>query len=254
MLYKYKYYYKYNMTKYTVLGTNKKDGFGAQYIANICCYIKCRNEGKLYKHIPYTSIDHNYDNNSNYPIQLNEFSGLKSDDLSNINDVDIEEIISGWQYPLTYNDNTDKYINEIREMYYSTCKPEPISCDVAIHIRRGDVSKSRNQQRFIELEYYSNIVEKLIHEHGENIKIIVFSQGKLDFQELSMYNHNITFMLNTNLLESFHSMVKAPIFVMGYSALSCCIALLSNNTVYYTHSNTWSKQCIPKKKEWIYIK
>jgi len=90
--------------------------------------------------------------------------------------------------------------------------------------------------------------------YGENIKIVVFSQGKLDdFQELSMYN-NITFMLNTNLLESFHSMVKAPIFVMGYSALSCCISLLSNNTIYYTHSKTWSKQCIPKKKEWIYIK
>ena len=88
-------------------------------------------------------------------------------------------------------------------------------------------------------------------EHSESKAIII---GKLDdFQELSMYN-NITFMLNTNLLESFHSMVKAPIFVMGYSALSCCIALLSNNTVYYTHSNTWLKQSIPKKKEWIYIK
>lgn len=242
------------MTKCIVLGTSKKDGFGAQYIANICCYIKCRTEGKLYKHIPYTSVDHNYDNNSNYPIQLNEFTGLKSDDLPNINDVDIEEIISGCQYPLKYTNNTDKYISEIREMYYSTFKPKPIQCDVAIHIRRNDVSNSKNQQRFIELKYYSNIIEQLIHDRGQNIKIVVFSEGKVDdFQELTIYN-NITFMLNTNLLEAFHSMVNAPIFVMGYSALSCCIALLSTNTIYYTHSKTWLTQCIPKKDEWKYIK
>lgn len=242
------------MTKYIVLGTSKKDGFGAQYIANICCYIKCRTEGKLYKHIPYTYIDHNYDNNDNYSKQLNDFTGLKSDNLSDIKDEDIEEIIIGWQYPLIYNNNTDKYIRELREMYDSTWKPEPIRCDVAIHIRRGDVSANINQQRFIKLKYYSNIINQLIYDHGENIKIVIFSEGNLDdFQELTIYN-NITLMLNTNLLEAFHSMVNAPIFVMGYSALSCCAALLSTNTIYYTHSETWSKQCIPKKNEWIYIK
>ena len=130
------------MTKYILLGTSKKDGFGAQYIANICCYIKCRTEGKLYKHIPYTYIDHNYDNNDNYSKQLNDFTGLKSDNLSDIKDEDIEEIIIGWQYPLIYNNNTDKYIRELREMYDSTWKPEPIPCDVAIHIRRGDIAKN----------------------------------------------------------------------------------------------------------------
>ena len=198
--------------KYIVLGTNKTDGFGAQYIANICCFIKCRSEGHFYKHVPYTIVDHNYDKNKEYPNQLNEFTGLKSDDLANIN-------------------------NE----------------DIAIHIRRGDVSTSKNTQRFIKLKYYSNIIDQLIREHGKNVKIIIFSEGNIDdFQELAMYN-NITFMLNTNLLEAVHTMVCAPIFVMGYSALSCCIALLSKNIVYYTHSETWSKQCIPKKKEWIYI-
>ena len=30
--------------------------------------------------------------------------------------------------------------------------------------------------------------------------------------------------------------------------------LWTNNIENYTHSNKWSKQCIPKKKEWIYIK
>ena len=77
--------------KYIVLGTNKTDGFGAQYIANICCFIKCRSEGHFYKHVPYTIVDHNYDKNKEYPNQLNEFTGLKSDDLANINNEDIEE-------------------------------------------------------------------------------------------------------------------------------------------------------------------
>ena len=38
-------------------------------------------------------------------------------------------------------------IDEMRRMYYSTWKPEPIKCDVAIHIRRGDVGRIDNHGR-----------------------------------------------------------------------------------------------------------
>ena len=88
---------------------------------------------------------------------------------------------------------------------------------------------------------------------GLNINIIVFSQGKEeDFKEISHYN-KITFKLNSDIMEAFHSMVCAPTFIMGYSALSCCAAILSENEIYYTTTKTWNKQCIPSLKGWIHV-
>lgn len=138
-------------------------------------------------------------------------------------------------------------------MYYSTNKPIPLQCDVAIHIRRGDVSSTRNSQRFIPIDYYKNVIDKIMKLKGVNMKIIVFSQGNIeDFEDIGHYN-NISFKLNSDIMEAFHSMVCAPIFVMGYSALSCCAAILSTNNIYYTTTKTHNKQCIPCLNLWINV-
>ena len=43
-----------------ILSNIKKDGFGAQYIACICCFVKARNVGNIYKHIPFSYVAHNF--------------------------------------------------------------------------------------------------------------------------------------------------------------------------------------------------
>lgn len=231
-----------------VLSTTKHDGFGARYIACICCFVKARNEGNIYKHIPFSDIQHNYNKDNKYSEKLNDFTGLKSDKFV---EGEYEEIHHKWQYPLIINEKLPLYLNEIRQMYYSSYKPTPLQCDVAIHIRRGDVSSTINSQRFIQIDYYKNIIDKIMKLKGVNINIIVFSQGKEDdFKEISHYN-NVTFKLNSDIMEAFHTMVCAPTFVMGYSALSCCAAILSANEVYYTTTETWKRQCIPMLKGWI---
>lgn len=225
----------------------KTDGFGAQYWANMTCIAYCRNNNFIYRHSNYIRIRH-FDRNTEkllLPNLLNEFTGLKSDEDDDINrEIDDKK---AWTFP--YSNNSDEWfspsiIQEIRKMYYSTSKPKIIECDVAIHIRRGDVQENNiNRTRFRPLSYYKNIIDKL-KQKNKNCKFAIFSEGKIeDFKEIQ--DENIEFHLNEDLLISFHSMVKANIFVMGYSCLSLCIAILNENTVIYMKN-----QFKPLKK-WI---
>lgn len=235
---------------------NKTLGFGAQYIGCICCFIYCRINDYLYHHSNFEQVDKrmnpelNNVSNKDYTNEINNFIGMQSD----ITDISNNKInINSWQFGLKKSDFKEEYLDELKKMYNSTPKPQPIECDIAIHIRRGDVSETKSHQRFQTIDYYKNILDRILKDFKTTPKIVVFSQGELeDFKELQGYD-NITFMLNTDILESFHTMVSAPIFIMGYSALSCCVALLSNNKIYYTTSKTWNRQCICCLDKWIKI-
>lgn len=232
-----------------VLTNIKKDGFGAQYIACITCYLFCRKHNIIYHHTDFTEIDH-YNGKTEYCKHLNTLTGLVSDKAV----YDSNEIeTSRWLIPLTVEDFKPEYLNEIRSLYYSTPKPSPIVCDIAIHIRRGDVSEQKNHQRFINVSYYKNIIDDICSKHftQSSPNIVIFSEGSIQDFELFSNMENVSLMLNTDICEAFHTMVTAPHFVMGYSALSCCAGILSTNNVYYTRSQTWVKQCIYRLKHWI---
>ena len=235
---------------------NHRLGFGAQYIGCICCFLYCRNNGYLYRHSEFNHIDKRMnpelDNivNKEYTNDLNKFIGMYSDDI----DDSISKInVNSWQFGLDKSCYKEEYLSELKKMYYSTENPTPIECDIAIHIRRGDVNVDKSTNRFQTVKYYKNILDNIVNEFKTPPKIVVFSQGnENDFIELKDYD-NITFMLNTDIKEAFHSMVCAPIFIMGYSALSCCAALLSDNKIYYTTSKVWNTQCICCLDKWIKI-
>lgn len=66
------------------------------------------------------------------------------DDISRLPEIKIHrqcDISQEMEIDIYFNKNT---IDELRQMYYSTWKPEPIKCNVAIHIRRGDVGRINN--------------------------------------------------------------------------------------------------------------
>ena len=238
---------------------NHRLGFGAQYIGCICCYIYCRNNNHLYYHTDFNAIDKrmnpelNNISNKAYTNELNNLTGLTECNI----DIDIsnhEVVINSWQLSLGKSDYKEEYLDDLKKIYYSTPKPQPIKCDIAIHIRRGDVGEEKSKPRFQTIAYYKKILESIVKElPHNNPKIIVFSQGTVsDFMELHSFE-NIEFFLNTDINEAFHSMVCAPIFIMGYSALSCCAALLSDNKIYYTRSRVWKTQCICCLDKWINI-
>lgn len=225
---------KHQTINYTITG--KKDGFGAQYQAIMSGIAYCMYKNYNYIHTPIEFLGHNED-----VKKLNKFMGIPPNRNKNIN-INIKK---RYEQNVHYSQNPDQYytpkvINKIRKYYYSTEKPELEDIDIAIHIRRGDVNKKMSE-RFTTNEKYKEIIEKMKNKYP-NYSITIFSEGdEKDFKEL--LDSNVKLRLNTDIEETFHSLVEAKILVMAKSSFSYCAGILNKNTVYYI--NFWHK---PLKK------
>ena len=107
--------------------------------------------------------------------------------------------------------------------------------NVAIHVRRGDVSADENAKR-----YTGNpmIIDRLNYVLGviaaspKKRSVHVYSQGdKSDFQEF--LDMGAELHLNTDVFNVFHHLRSADVLIMSKSSLSYCAALLSEGLVIY---------------------
>lgn len=212
------------MKIYTVAG--KQDGFGAQYQAVMSGIAYCEYMNYKYVHTPFVKMAHCPDAN-----RMNEFIGMPTKNDSNIN-FDIQEqyslIVHRSKTPDIYYSENVK--NTIRKHYYSTAKPIISNFDIAIHIRKGDVS-SANKKRFTDNNIYRRIIFMLKNKYPQ-YSICIYSEGNLDdFEQL--FSQNVYFCLNETIEKTFHSLVRAKVLVTAKSSLSYSAALLNTNTIYY---------------------
>ena len=205
----------------------KTDGFGAQYQAILSGIAWADYKNYNYLHIPFSRVGHLQ--NKNELNELKKFIGIPYS--KNIK----SDIIQKYSKEVHYSNNPDKYytpmvLQKIRNFYYSTDKPKIKNNDyIAIHIRRGDVTK-KSPRRYTDNKYYEKII-KFLKEKYPNKTIKIFSQGnKNDFKEIS---NSCIFELNKDLQYTFHSMVVAKVLVTAKSTLSYSAALLNKNTIYY---------------------
>jgi hypothetical protein len=220
--------------KYTIKG--KHDGFGAQYHAMLSCIVYCHYYNHEYIHTPFKNIEHNTD-----VEKANHFIGIPYQKASfDIEKFYVEEV--HWSpTPSIYY--TDEIVNTIRDYYFKD--KLPIDIDIAIHIRRGDVSAYSNATRYTSNSDYCEIIKKLQQKYP-HYKITIFSEGKYeDFTELGL--PECCFQLNTNIFDVFHGLVCAKILVLSKSSFSYSAGILNPNTVYYT--NFWHK----KLDRWHFI-
>jgi len=214
------------MTYYTVTG--KLDGFGAQYFSVMSGIAFCEAKGYTYIHTPFVSIEHDVN-----VEELNMFVGIKNQ----INDTSTlsltrkmypEDVLFSPRPSLYF---TPPVIEKLRTFYYSTPKPEITPVDIAIHIRRGDVSKSAHNDRYNDNSVYVKLINTLKMQYP-SYTINVFSEGKLaDFKDLQL--EDAQFRLNEDIKTTFHSFVTAKVLVTSKSCLSYAAAILNPNTIYY---------------------
>ena len=248
------------MNTQVVAYSNKKlDGFGSVYLCCMNAFATARYDKQLYYHTNFNdlngkSLHHNYNNDKNYSSIMNEFTGLKTDSSYNESiEIDYRNSNKGGaaggsqgSFRIGFPDKyyTEPVIKELRDYYYSTSKPDPIECDIAVHIRRGDIAKINpntktfGSERYIKLEYFIKLIEEI--DPTKEKRIAIFSQGKKsDFDEI---NHsNTALYINYDLQTTFHSMVCAPILITSPSMLSVSAAILNKNTIYYTNWGGFSK-------------
>ena len=231
-----------SITYYTVKG--KTDGFGAQYQAILSGIAYCYYKNYVYVHTPIRKLEHDTDVKN-----ANEFMGINTNSQLYNKRCKIEKVIYSpevhWSIsPSIYY--TDKVLEYIRNCYYSTKKPDIGLIDIAIHIRRGDVSKEKNMERYIDNNNYKEIIQKLKIQYP-TYTITIFSQGKdEDFNDLCLEKN--CFKLDTDIFETFHSLVSSKVLILSYSSFSYSAGLINQNTVYH-YDSFWHK----KLDHWLKI-
>jgi len=220
------------------------NGFGCMYQTKICALAYCKLNDIKYFHTDFKIIHHNTSVDD-----ANRFIGFHNYPKADENTIKLKYDES------LYNCNPDLYFNsnvikEIRDNYYLNKKPKNIYTNyIAIHIRRGDVNEINCPDRFNSIEYYLNLIPKLIKLYPDK-KLVVFSEGTInDFIYLED-EFDITIDLDTDGLKVFNSMVEADVLVIARSSFSYLAALLNPNKIHYDvlKNREWFSQ---PKKEWL---
>jgi hypothetical protein len=223
------------------------DGFGSQYQKIIECYIFSKFNNLIFHYRPFSSIEHNYDNDSLFIKKKEKFINL----IDNIENINFEQ----YKYTIVthetfmynfFEKNIDICCNSEHMKFIKNCfwknKDKNVfkneNMNIVIHIRRlnahdggitnaGDRITNNNN-------YYLNIINTIKKKHS-NKKVLfhIHSQGKLEnFFEFSN-QENIILKLNDDSECSFIEMVAADILVISPSSFSYTAALLSDGEVWY---------------------
>jgi hypothetical protein len=230
----------------------KTDGFGSQLQACFSLIAYCHFKEYEYIHTTFQKMHHNDEKLQNFPELMSNFVNLDNlfrnkNTLSSFEESILQkakegDIVHGSYCPeYFYNDTV---LNKLRICYYSSSKPDLTSIynldkfNVAIHIRRGDVSEQRYPNRFISNQTYINLLSA--YEFPENTQLHIFSEGvSTDFQSIIDRFPDIKLHLSINIENTFHSLVKADLLILSKSSFSYCAALLNNNIINATLIEKW---------------
>ena len=108
---------------------------------------------------------------------------------------------------------------------------------IAIHIRRGDVSTRANAERYVPLDYFQKIINKL-SELYTNAHFFIFTEitgeNTTEFIDFQNANKNISLkiMPNIDILTTLEYLIKSDILVMSKSSFSYVAGLFNQNTVF----------------------
>lgn len=213
------------MPQLTIAGGS--DGFGAQYQGMMSGYAFCAQiPGYTYVHTPFHEIAHNVD-----PATANAFIGIPAG-VAAAGPVEKKRFaphVHSCPRPSIFY--TNAVIRQLQTWYYSGPKPVIDETDIAIHIRRGDVSAATHPNRMTADAFYVKLIG-VFKKVFAGRRITIFSEGTpADFPELATLG--VEFRLNEDALTTFHSLVRAKVLVMAKSSFSYAAAILNENTIYY---------------------
>ncbi len=248
---------------YLTYDINKNnDGMGAQYqriIGIICIALYYNYE---YVHTPIENMEH-LDNND-YLEKIEDFFQIKNN-FKNVNQYNYDNIIS-LDNPSIYDiesiSNASSDINVLIKIFlpYNICenkieiyekgmpylrkimgKYEDNQVNIAIHVRRGDVSQTNNSFRYTPLDDIINVIhslkEKYVHSNF-HIFTQVNEHNQHEFDEL-IKDTSITLHENEDQIETIKYLINSDVLIICKSSFSYLAGLYNNNTVYY--NNFWHK-------------
>ena len=128
-------------------------------------------------------------------------------------------------------------VNELRNAYWAIPREssrwwDPNRVNIAIHIRRGDITNQRNPDRWLDLIYYEGVVELLFKDYPQ-ASIVVFSEGDPhQFESLERMGAKV--VLGGADLPAFHHMALADVLVTGQSSWSIMASYFNRGAIRIT--------------------
>jgi hypothetical protein len=240
------------------------DGMGAQFQRIIGLIALAHECGCIYTHTPVSQMDHitsaevteienflqinNYYNKNGIKVD-NEYT-IKSDEVGSAllhfkNQSTTTSILLSIHNCISILDANpnmyDKVMPTLRKIKQTIelvhFKRDIIN--IAVHIRRGDVSNLQNSDRYLPTTYFKEIIDNLLQQSpGANVCIFTeLTPGNKE--EFNIFSPNIKIISGGDVLTTFEHLSKADILITSKSSFSYLAALYNENTVMYT--NFWHK-------------
>lgn len=150
--------------------------------------------------------------------------------------------------------------SELQQIYRQN-KPQGPSAGnslrIAMHIRRGDVTKMKQarisnwQERYVDLAWFQRVYENvLVGLGGQESRLEVFSQGSTHELSPLAKMGRVAFFVDTDPVLAFHQMVSADLLITSPSSFSFNAGLLSSG-LKIAQSPWWHQ--IPEQADWIRV-
>jgi len=263
--------------------SGKTDGAGAQIQAVLSTMLFADELDIKYVHTPFKKISypfyfkeigHNIDNDKSFEGKWEFFTNLGFNELAvgqmKLDKLDIVQVghprevkkIKNTLYVITdchkFADRNPnlyfKLLPKFQQKYAESAEKPDLYFDqskinVAIHIRRGDVTQE-DSKRYTSNRFVLSItkgISSTLKDLGEEPVFHIYSQGDEE-KFVSLVEDGTVFHLNECPFTTFHHMVSADVLVMAKSSFSCSAALFSNGIKIYLPF--WHKPL----KDWIIVK
>jgi len=232
--------------------SGRNDGIGAQIHSyySLAAFAALRN--MYFGQCALANVAHNDDNDPNWDEKWNKFFNLNQTSNSVCAQKIITKPVSQIVFPkknVLYRANKAHAVVDLFPNAYDLVMPnlrreydnapvrksdffETDGLKIAMHLRLGDASNHSGRASNIEAaaDKLSKILKKT--ENESPVEILILSQGRPEqFAQLEALGAKLC--LNTDLFQTFHTLVSADVLCMAKSSLSYAAALLNTNTVYY---------------------
>jgi hypothetical protein len=240
------------------------DGMCAQYQRIIGIIALAESYGCTYLHTPIKQMEHVSQDEiveiENF-LQINSYYKKEDSIIFNyvhrVSNMEIEGAILHFKSqsnttntllminnPLAILDANIQLYNKVMPMLRNIKKGRDLiyfnknAINIAVHIRRGDVSKSQYPDRYLPTSYFKPIIDKLLLQFpGANV--CIFTEITPENREEFNIFTNIKIISGGDVLITFEHLSKADILITSKSSFSYVAALYNGNTVLYT--NFWHK-------------
>ena len=205
-----------------------------------------RKEGYKTRKLPYYNFS-NPDNISEYRGIIDSYRGKK---------IILIPCVDQRTYLHSSEGKTDalrrKFWNSSHRQQDNICFSKD-KTNIAVHIRRGDVSLNSYANRFLDFDYYINAINVVIKELNlklEDVCIFIFSEGQpKDFSTFETYP-NVRICLDWDSKKTFLHMVYADAIIAGASGFSVNAAAIGNGK-RFVYEDSFTKYS--KNLEWIML-